>query len=130
MELVDHGTPDSLLNVGYKDDLGGSDKDFVQRVKSLSIDKGEIEGRIRRNSQSLGQIIPVEMISDESFEKMSPNSKKRYLLNKRCYSIESAFSSSKIIVTDCEIKEVDDDNNIPSPTATSLKRVSSYGIVF
>jgi len=95
--------------------------------------KDEVEGRIRRNSQSIEQIISVDVLSEESIEKMSPNTKRKYLLSKRQFAIESKFNESRIVVTDFVVKELNEDEDYeqqPSPAGVAMKRVSSYGIIF
>ena len=74
-------------------------------LKTVSTDRNDVECKIRKNSQSLGQLSPIEIISDESFRQLSPDSKKTYLLHKKTYSLESRFNTSTILVTDYDITE-------------------------
>ena len=63
-----------------------------------------VERRIRRNSQSLGQLSPVDIINEVSTTKLSPTSNKLYTLSEKTYSLESRFNNSSIHVIDFEIK--------------------------
>uniref|UniRef100_A0A6C0BE08 Uncharacterized protein n=1 Tax=viral metagenome TaxID=1070528 RepID=A0A6C0BE08_9ZZZZ len=93
------------LNVVKADFLPFSVNSSESNILSVSqYFSKDIDERIKRKSQNLGQLSPVEILSDDSFEQIYNN--KTYILNQCKYSIESRFNNSSIIVTDLSIKEV------------------------
>lgn len=65
----------------------------------------DIKTRLRRNSQSNGIYIPVEILNEETTEQLSPDLKKKFVLTKRELSIDSIFNNSQILVSELHISE-------------------------
>lgn len=88
--------------------------------------------RIKRNSQSNGMYISVELLNEETTERLSQDLKKKYILTKREVSIDSVFNNSQILVSELHVSEkhISDNDNSYNFRSSGIKRVPSYSVIF
>ncbi len=121
--------------LGCLDENDGDDKKIKDDEKKESC---EIINRIKRNSQSNGMYISVELLNEETTETLSPDLKMKYILTKRDVSIESVFNSSQILVTETHLSEKrlsEPDINKPliqnsDFKLSGIRRIPSRGTIF